>query len=721
MGVEDNLFQISELEETDSFYDWFTKTNAEIISKLNRLSIYDLDLTTLSGISAAVGSTAAATGTAGSLELKLLETIPHGLTLQGNTTITGSLEASSFAGANSFILRGQVVDGVTSAFDFGTFVRMDELGLTGARANSVENSEVLGMVTGTSDTSITVAQSGYVEGLYSPHMSTGGVFFLDPTVQGGFTSSEPILAGSVSKPVLIGASGNTGGVLISMRGQLLQDTGTGNTGGYATHKIYVNTGSESHHLTKGKVVAYNPDALTFTDGRSQFNGFFLAKDDANIDDTIGIVTGQPALDTIEITTSGLAESIPADYGKGKLYLCGVTGELRSNPAVARKKLFAINYDESSNNSIVVNNISTSSSDLLSGSSPNVLINGGFDVWQRYPTGATIEGVNSIYSADRWVRNLAATGATLAASTYIRRKEFDVDQVDVKGNPQYYLRTFNVITGSVTGDSLHFENRIEDSRTLANETATLSGYIRSSAPKTIPVRIKQIWNGVTGSDHSGGTLSTSTSWGKFETTFAVPGLTGSLEGPHNPDISGDHYLALAFDLTNTSSSYHDFANIKLEHGDRATSYMPVKQDEELEKASRYYQRSYTLEEETGKPTKGAGIVDPHVVEFVYTPYAEHTFKFPVTLRKTPASFSFYSPDSGSVDGFNAAAKRDLRNTSGTLAFDGAVRTCEVGVTAITNFQTTRHGTRFNVHAGAHKFDIIQVHYVVDADYNNNVTT
>ena len=30
---------------------------------------------------------------------------------------------------------------------------MDELGLTGARANSVENAEVLGMVTGTSDTS----------------------------------------------------------------------------------------------------------------------------------------------------------------------------------------------------------------------------------------------------------------------------------------------------------------------------------------------------------------------------------------------------------------------------------------------------------------------------------------------------------------------------------------------------------------------------------------
>ena len=80
------------------------------------------------------------------VNIKLLHTIPHGLTLQGNATITGSLEAASFAGANSFILKGQVVRGVTSAFNFGTFVRMDEDGLTQAKADSLVNAEVLGMV-----------------------------------------------------------------------------------------------------------------------------------------------------------------------------------------------------------------------------------------------------------------------------------------------------------------------------------------------------------------------------------------------------------------------------------------------------------------------------------------------------------------------------------------------------------------------------------------------
>ena len=59
MGVEDNLFEINELETSDTFQSWFTKTNAEIIAKLNKLKIYDLELSNLSGLSGAVGTTAA--------------------------------------------------------------------------------------------------------------------------------------------------------------------------------------------------------------------------------------------------------------------------------------------------------------------------------------------------------------------------------------------------------------------------------------------------------------------------------------------------------------------------------------------------------------------------------------------------------------------------------------------------------------------------------------
>ena len=35
MGVEDNKYQIPNLDSNTSFFDWYTKENDEIISKLN--------------------------------------------------------------------------------------------------------------------------------------------------------------------------------------------------------------------------------------------------------------------------------------------------------------------------------------------------------------------------------------------------------------------------------------------------------------------------------------------------------------------------------------------------------------------------------------------------------------------------------------------------------------------------------------------------------------
>ena len=36
MGVEDNKYQIPNLDSNTSFFDWYTKENDEIISKLNK-------------------------------------------------------------------------------------------------------------------------------------------------------------------------------------------------------------------------------------------------------------------------------------------------------------------------------------------------------------------------------------------------------------------------------------------------------------------------------------------------------------------------------------------------------------------------------------------------------------------------------------------------------------------------------------------------------------
>ena len=44
MGVEDNQYQISNLDANTSFFDWYTKENDEVIAKLNKLKLYDIDI-----------------------------------------------------------------------------------------------------------------------------------------------------------------------------------------------------------------------------------------------------------------------------------------------------------------------------------------------------------------------------------------------------------------------------------------------------------------------------------------------------------------------------------------------------------------------------------------------------------------------------------------------------------------------------------------------------
>ena len=62
MGVEDNKFDISELTASQTFLEWFNKTNDEIITKLNTLEVFDG--ASGDGIDVSVGTTLGS-GTAG--------------------------------------------------------------------------------------------------------------------------------------------------------------------------------------------------------------------------------------------------------------------------------------------------------------------------------------------------------------------------------------------------------------------------------------------------------------------------------------------------------------------------------------------------------------------------------------------------------------------------------------------------------------------------------
>src|SRR5574343_522912 len=102
---------------------------------------------------------------------------------------------------------------------------------------------------------------------------------------------------------------------------------------------------------------------------------------------------------------------------------------------------------------------------------NKIINGNFDIWQR-GTSQTLSGYGS---NDRWYN--INNGSTKTNS----RQSFTPGQTEVSNEPKYFFRT---VVSSVVGVSNYCNSTqfIEDVRTLAGKTATLSFWAKADSSK-----------------------------------------------------------------------------------------------------------------------------------------------------------------------------------------------------------------------------------------------
>ncbi|MBE0437157.1 MAG: hypothetical protein IBX56_15300, partial [Methylomicrobium sp.] len=154
---------------------------------------------------------------------------------------------------------------------------------------------------------------------------------------------------------------------------------------------------------------------------------------------------------------------------------------------------------------------------------NKLINGNFDIWQR-GSSQTSSGYGS---DDRWYNSNGGTNKTHSL------QNFALGQTDVPGNPPYFSRTVvNSVAGA--GNFCHKFQRIEDVRTLAGQTATLSFWAKADANKNIALEFLQSFGaGGTPSDRINGigvtTLALTTSWQKYTVTVAIPSIAGKVLG------------------------------------------------------------------------------------------------------------------------------------------------------------------------------------------------
>ena len=205
---------------------------------------------------------------------------------------------------------------------------------------------------------------------------------------------------------------------------------------------------------------------------------------------------------------------------------------------------------------------------------NLIINGNFDVWQR---GTSFSDANDVYTADRF--NVVSGGGTTGDT--VSQQSFTAGQTDVPNEPTYFLRY--AMGGTSSNKVMH--HRIEDVRTGAGKTCTLTFYAKASTGHTSTVEVAQVFGsgGSSQVTQSAQNYTMTTSWQKFTFTIALPSISGKTIG-----TSSYVYIAFIRSLSSSNVSI-DIAQMQFEVGDVATPFEHESFAATLEKCQRYFYR------------------------------------------------------------------------------------------------------------------------------------
>ena len=266
---------------------------------------------------------------------------------------------------------------------------------------------------------------------------------------------------------------------------------------------------------------------------------------------------------------------------------------------------------------------------------NKIINGDFQIWQRGTSFSLTTG-NSTYGADRMV---AQCTFSAGSSTY-SQQSFTAGTAPVTGyEAQYFAR---LATGSTTTQA-NFQQRIEDVRTFAGQTVTVSVWAKSSTTSTLQFQFEQNF----GSGGSSGVVTSATaqnlssSWTRYTATVTLPSISGKTIGTSN-------YLHLYLTFAGTiSSANFDVWGIQVEAGSVATPFETATGtlQGELAACQRYYQNLTPAVKAIGIGT-------------FYSATAMNCYVYlPVEMRTTPtlsatSGTNYYGIYISSGDSFNS---------------------------------------------------------------------
>lgn len=244
---------------------------------------------------------------------------------------------------------------------------------------------------------------------------------------------------------------------------------------------------------------------------------------------------------------------------------------------------------------------------------NKIINGDFGVWQR-GTSFNPSATGFFLFADRWRSYTYAASATTAT-----QQAFTPGTAPVAGyEGTYFGRVLS------TNTFAYFSyNGIENVRTFAGQTVTLSYWAKSASAQTLnEVQIAQYF-GSTGSAAVNTNLtppSITTSWVRYTHTFTMPSVSGKT-------ISGGND-AIFINIKGAINNALDIWGVQLEAGSSATAFQTATGSiqGELAACQRYY---YRVTATQAYSDFGSGYNKT-------TTEGSFMIPFPVTMRTTPTA-------------------------------------------------------------------------------------
>lgn len=307
------------------------------------------------------------------------------------------------------------------------------------------------------------------------------------------------------------------------------------------------------------------------------------------------------------------------------------------------------------------------------SSGNAIINGAFDIWQR---GTSFSGSTQFfYTADRW-----ESGADTTFT--VSRQTFTPGTAPVAGYEFPYFFRFAKNSG---GTFMIFRQRIEDVRSFAGQTITVSFYAKADAAGSLSIDLSQNF-GSGGSSTVVTSLtakSLTTSWARYTATVAVPSISGKTVGTSS-------YLELQFSRLTSGAWTPDISAVQLESGSTATAFKRNASNiqGELAACQRYYVRFTSTSNNYG--FFGSGVANSSTNAYINCPLPVEMRTAPISIEyATPSTYRFQNSGNVTVSALALGTIGDGNKTGAISASASSGLTTNGFYHLLANFNTTSY--------------------------------